>query len=234
PSPTPAWRSWLATSFTKGLSVSARTANRCKPGTISRRSSRRLPATSGTLARQPRDVAARARKTGDNGAAHPVGRGREHERNRRCRLLCCEGSRSIVSDNDIDLGPNKLVCEISQALSVSLGPAILDREIAALDPAQLAHSLHEGGGPVALRRRATRAEQSDSRRLRLLGARGERPSRRHATKQRDEVAPSHRQVPPVRDRKDSTPPVWQQTAAVRDFDPGNVRFGSIASDQARQ
>jgi len=28
-------------------------------------------------------------------------------------------------------------------------------------------------------------------------------------------------------RKDSTPAVWQQqTAAVRDFDPGNVRFGS--------
>jgi hypothetical protein len=26
------------------------------------------------------------------------------------------------------------------------------------------------------------------------------------------------------------PPVWQQTAAVRDFDPGNVRLGSFASD----
>ena len=36
---------------------------------------------------------------------------------------------------------------LGQALGVSLGPAILDREIAALAPAQLAHTPQEGGGP---------------------------------------------------------------------------------------
>jgi hypothetical protein len=35
-------------------------------------------------------------------------------------------------------------------------------------PEAVAHSLHEGGCPLALRRRATRAEQSDGRRLRRL------------------------------------------------------------------
>src|SRR6516164_2517421 len=53
PGPAPACRRWLTSSFTKGLSVSARTANRCKPGTISRRSSRRLPATSGVWLDSP-------------------------------------------------------------------------------------------------------------------------------------------------------------------------------------
>jgi hypothetical protein len=27
------------------------------------------------------------------------------------------------------------------------------------------------------------------------------------------------------------PPVWQQTAAVRDFDPGNVRLGSFTTEE---
>src|SRR5262249_38679316 len=150
----------------------------------------------GRLTREPRDVAARARKTGDDAAADRIARGREHDRNRRCRLLCCEGSWSVVSDDDIDLEPNKLVREIFQTLGVPLGPAILDREIAALDPAQLAHSLHEGGGPLALRRRATSAEQSDSRRLRLLRACLERPRGSRTANKRDELAPSHCQVPP--------------------------------------
>jgi hypothetical protein len=38
-------------------------------------------------------------------------------------------------------------------------------------PEAVAHSLHEGGCPLALRRRATCAEQSNGRRLRLLRAR---------------------------------------------------------------
>src|SRR5262249_38696483 len=185
----------------------------------------------GHLTRQPGDVAARARKTGDDAAADRIARRREHDRNRRCRLLCCEGSRSVVGDDDIDLEPNKLVCEISQTLGVPLGPAILDSEIAALNPAQLAQSLHEGGGPLALRRRATRAEQSDSRRLRLLCARGERPSRRHATEKRDKFAAFHGQsASGASDRKNSTPSVWQETPALRHFNPPYVGCGSSTAE----
>src|SRR5262249_3878317 len=196
PSPAPACRSWLTSSFTKGLSVSARTANRCKPGTISRRRSGRLPETSGIWLDSPVTLpSGRARlatmplPTGSPAVANTIG---------IVDVACfaARGSRSVVGDDDVDLEPNKLVCEISQTLGVPLGPAILDREITALHPAQVANSMHEGGGPLALCRRATSAEQSDSRRLRLLGTRGERPSRRHATKQRDEVPPSHCQVPP--------------------------------------
>src|SRR6516165_7624575 len=102
------------------------------------------------LTRQPGDVAARARETRDDAGADRIARGREHDRDRRCRLLCCEGSPSVLGNDDIDLEPNELVCELAQTLGVPLGPTILDREIAALDPTQLAHSLHKGGSPLAL------------------------------------------------------------------------------------
>jgi hypothetical protein len=34
------------------------------------------------------------------------------------------------------------------------------------------------------------------------------------------------------DRKDSTPQLWQETAALRDFDPACVGFGSMLSKKA--
>ena len=92
-----------------------------------------------------------------------------------------------MRENDIDFQSNELGCELGEAFAASLRPAIFDREIAAVDPTEIAHSLHEGGGPLALRRRAARSEQSDGRHLRLLRARRERP-RRHAAEQRDELA----------------------------------------------
>src|SRR6516162_975704 len=95
-----------------------------------------------------------------------------------------------MRENDIDFQSNELGCQLGEAFAASLRPAIFDREIAAVDPAEIAHSLHEGGGPLALRRRATRSEQSDSRHLRLLCARRERP-RSRAAEQRDELAALH-------------------------------------------
>src|SRR5215831_6598455 len=92
-----------------------------------------------------------------------------------------------MRENDIDFQSNELGCELGEAFAASLRPAIFDREIAAVDPAEIAHSLHEGGGPLALRRRAARSEQSDGRHLRLLRARRERP-RGRAAEQRDELA----------------------------------------------
>src|SRR5262249_62338339 len=95
-----------------------------------------------------------------------------------------------MRENDIDFQSNELGCELGEAFAASLRPAILDREIAAVDPAEIAHSLHEGGGPLALRRRAARSEQSDGRHLRLLRARRERPRGRTA-KQCDELPALH-------------------------------------------
>ena len=95
-------------------------------------------------------------------------------------------------DNDIDLEPDELGRDLGEALAASLRPAILDRDGAALDPAEFAQPLHKSGGPLAPGRRRGRAQEPDGRQLcRLLRARRERPRRRRAAEQRDELAPSH-------------------------------------------
>ena len=94
-------------------------------------------------------------------------------------------------DNDIDLEPDELGRDLGVALAASLRPAILDRDGAALDPAEFAQPLHKSGGPLAPGRRRGRAQEPDGRQLpRLLRARRERPSGRRAAEKRDELAPS--------------------------------------------
>ena len=53
-------------------------------------------------------------------------------------------------DDDIDLEPDELGRDLGEALAASLRPAILDRDGAALDPAEFAQPLHKSGGPWAL------------------------------------------------------------------------------------
>src|SRR6516162_4012569 len=116
-----------------------------------------------------------------------------------------------MRENDIDFQSNELGCQLGEAFAASLRPAIFDREIAAVDPAEIAHSLHEGGGPLALRRRAARSEQSDGRHLRLLRVRRERPrNRNRAAECSQQFPPSnggcHTPLPrEVRKRNDTTP-----------------------------
>ena len=59
--------------------------------------------------------------------------------------------------------PDELGRELGQALCASLCPAVLDRNIATLDPAELAQSLHKGADPSAVERRRVRAQESDGR-----------------------------------------------------------------------
>ena len=102
------------------------------------------------------------------------------------------GLRVAVRDNDIDLEPDELGRDLGEALVASLRPAILDRDGATLDPAEFAQPLHKSGDPLALGRRRARAQEPDGRQLsRLLRARRERPRRRRAAEQRDELAPLH-------------------------------------------
>ena len=146
----------------------------------------------GRLDRQAGDVAARSRQTRDQAGADRVPRRREDDRDDRCRLLCRDDCRGSRRDNDIDLEPDELGRDLGEALAASLRPAILDRDGAALDPAEFAQPLHKSGGPLAPGRRRARAQEPDGRQLRrLLRARRERPRRRRAAEQRDELAPSH-------------------------------------------
>src|SRR5260221_508871 len=59
------------------------------------------------LVRQPGDVAARSRKTGDQAGACRVPRRREYDRNDRCRFLYRKGWNGSPRDTDIDLEPDE-------------------------------------------------------------------------------------------------------------------------------
>src|SRR5262249_32213376 len=98
------------------------------------------------LDRQARGVAARPRQTRDQAAPNGIIRHREHDRDDRCRLLCRK-SRGSRRDNDIDLELHELGRDLGVAFGASLRPAILDRNIATLDPAEFAQSLHKSSGP---------------------------------------------------------------------------------------
>ena len=92
-------------------------------------------------------------------------------------------------DNNIDLEPDKLGRDFGEALDASLRPAILDRDGATLDPAEFAQPLHKSGDPLALREGVLPTKKPDRRHCRLLRPRRERPRRRRAAEQRDELAP---------------------------------------------
>jgi hypothetical protein len=95
---------------------------------------------------------------------------------------CCLrfGALQHGAEDDIHLEPDEFGREFGKSLAASLRPAILDRDRAPLDPAELAQPLHKGGGPLAPVRRRARSEEPDHRHSRLLRTRRKRPRDRSA------------------------------------------------------
>ena len=92
-------------------------------------------------------------------------------------------------DNDIDLESDELGCDFRVALIAALCPAILNRDGATIDPAEFAQPLHKSGNRWLSIEGCP--QETDGRQLcRLLRARRDRPRRRRAAEQRDELAPS--------------------------------------------
>src|SRR5262245_3957318 len=86
----------------------------------------------------------------------------------------------------------RLIADLGKALSASLAPAILNRDIPALDPPQLTQPLHKSGGQMARICHRTRGHHPNGRQLSSLLRPGrERPSRRCAAEQRYELALVH-------------------------------------------
>src|SRR5262249_37630118 len=98
-------------------------------------------------------------------------------------------------DNDVDLVLDELGRDLGVALAAAFRPAVLDCDGTALDPAEFAQPLHEGGNPLAPPCRCGRAQESYSWKLAwLLRARLERPCSRRAAEERDEMAPPHHSI----------------------------------------
>src|SRR5262245_22728243 len=143
----------------------------------------------GLLVRQAGDIAAWSRQACDEAGGDRVPQ-YDDDWDDRCRLLCRD-RRASTGDNDIDLEPNKLGRDLCEPAGASIGPAILDREVATLYPTEFAQPLHKSGSPWSPGRGRGRAKKPDDRRLprRLLRARRYRP-RRQAADQRNEPTPA--------------------------------------------
>ena len=72
---------------------------------------------------------------------------------------------------------------------MTLGPALLNRDVLALDVAGLLETVPERGHEPTESGRGSAVEKPNHRHRRLLRARRERPPRRRAAEQRDELAP---------------------------------------------
>jgi hypothetical protein len=115
------------------------------------------------LQRQAGDVAARARQTRDHADANGVSDRCEYDGNRRGGPLCRDHIERGVGDDDIDRQPDELGHELGRAIGTSLGPTILDGDVAPFIPSQFTQTMDKRFGRSALSRRRVGAEKSDDR-----------------------------------------------------------------------
>src|SRR5262249_17003548 len=107
------------------------------------------------------------------------------------RSLCCECRRGAHGNDHGHLAAQQFTGHGRQPIVLVLCKPILDPQVVPLDIAclrQAESDCRSVGGSCCLRERA---KKSDQRLLRLLRPRGERPRRRRAAKQRDELAALH-------------------------------------------
>src|SRR5262245_61090696 len=102
-----------------------------------------------------------------------------------------------MSQDDVR-GECNQFCRVSTSvLGIACGPAIVDAHVAAVGPAQFLQPLHERR-EAGLTFRIARGQRMEHAYapypLALLRARGERPRRRSAAEQGDEVAPPHHSI----------------------------------------
>src|SRR5262249_13718862 len=152
-------------------------------------SSTRLPAISTDWNDMPVDIAARSRQVCHQAASKRIQPQGEDDRDFRRRLLCRPSCVSSC-DNDVDLEPDELGCDLAETLSASLRPAVLDCDDTPLNPSEFAQSLHKSAGEVNPTCGGAYSQEANSRQpAALLRARREGPYDGRAANERDEFAP---------------------------------------------
>src|SRR4029450_9750313 len=136
----------------------------------------------------PRQVAFRSGKARHKTEPERVFPGEEHDGDRRgCRLG--SGRRSIVGRGDYGaLSADQFGRQLRQSIELILGPAVFDRPVPALDVAAILQALAKCAQTVRHPVRRSGFEKPNNRHRRLLRSRRERPRRRRAPEQRDELA----------------------------------------------
>src|SRR5262245_55268306 len=89
---------------------------------------------------------------------------------------------------------NEVSCERRQPIQLSLRPAIFDRDVLTLDVTGFVQATAERAHYGSERLSRLSIQKSDHRHRRLLRPRRDRPRRRRAAEQRDELAPSDHSI----------------------------------------
>src|SRR5262249_25955347 len=126
-------------------------------------------------------ISARSVETGDDSSCNRIGIGRENDWNRlRRRHHGAHAWEIAANQDDCDLAPDEIVRHCRHPIVLTLGPAILDRDVAALDEAYFGKTPVEPSHGVCPFSRRHAVKYSDDRHSRLLCARRQRPRRRAA------------------------------------------------------
>src|SRR5262249_50109695 len=170
------------------------TAARVMPGAISLSSPSHFPLMLYSYKAKTGDIAARPSQTIDEAAADRINHRHEYDRHCVGRLLQCCDARTAGRQDDIRRQRDQFRREFANAIGIARAPAVIDLHIPADGPARLLQPLMESreacltfriiGGEIHQHADAPHP-------LRLLRARRERPCRRRAAEQRDELAPFH-------------------------------------------
>jgi len=101
--------------------------------------------------------------------------------------------RSVASgcDDDRHLAPDEVLRQPRQPVILTLGRAILDRDVLPLDIAGFLEALAERRHQVGRSFNRRASQKTDHRQRRLLRPRRERPRDSRAAEQCDELAPPH-------------------------------------------
>ena len=152
------------------MSTLPKIANRRSVGTTARNSSIRLAAISVvcsdrpvTLAPGRAELATRPLPTGSPVSANTIGM-------TDVAFFAAAGAVAYVTMTPT-FESDELGRDLGEALTTTLGPAILDRDRPPLDPAELAQSMRKSGGPQSVGRRRGHPQEPDGRQLHLLRAR---------------------------------------------------------------
>jgi hypothetical protein len=93
---------------------------------------------------QPRDIAARPRKAGDEPAQNRIGSSSENNGDSPGRLLGGQDGEAVCGHDDINLQRNQFGRESGEPLQLPLGRSVFDHDVAALDVTEVTESLEEG------------------------------------------------------------------------------------------
>src|SRR5262249_12249298 len=117
--------------------------------------------------------------------------------------LCCQRRRSTARCNHGHPSMNQFSGQRRQAIVMAISPTVLNPEVLSVDETRFTQALPERCHTIGVRLRRPGAEGTDRRDTRLLCARRERPCRRRAAEQRNELAALHSITSVARRRKDS-------------------------------